>query len=45
MVRLYTDNLKISYGEHLIVKDLNYRFPIKKSQRLSVQMAVANLPY
>lgn len=30
MVRLYTDNLKISYGERLIIKDLNLQIPDKK---------------
>lgn len=30
MVRLYTDNLNISYGERLIVKDLSVQIPDKK---------------
>ncbi|WP_044640291.1 ABC transporter ATP-binding protein [Risungbinella massiliensis] len=30
MVRLYTDNLNISYGERIIVKDLNIQIPDKK---------------
>ncbi|MCM3653139.1 ABC transporter ATP-binding protein [Metabacillus litoralis] len=30
MAHLYTDNLNIGYGEHLIVKDLNIEIPTKK---------------
>ncbi|MCG7408271.1 ABC transporter ATP-binding protein [Paenibacillus sp. ACRRX] len=30
MVRLYTDNLNISYGERIIVKDLSVQIPDKK---------------
>ncbi|WP_217608731.1 ABC transporter ATP-binding protein, partial [Bacillus sp. GbtcB15] len=30
MVRLYTNNLKIGYGERLIVKDLSVEIPDKK---------------
>jgi iron complex transport system ATP-binding protein len=30
MAHLYTDNLNIGYGEHLIVKDLNIEIPAKK---------------
>ncbi|WP_018395007.1 ABC transporter ATP-binding protein [Bacillus sp. 37MA] len=30
MVRLYTDDLQISYGERLIIKDLNIQIPDKK---------------
>lgn len=42
MVRLYTENLNIGYGERLIVKDLSVEIPDKKSQRSSVQMDVGN---
>jgi len=30
MVRLYTENLNIGYGERLIVKDLSVEIPDKK---------------
>lgn len=45
MIRLYTDDLHVGYGERLIVKGLSVEIPDKKLQRLSAQMAVVNPPY
>ncbi|GGM38073.1 hypothetical protein GCM10011351_25310 [Paraliobacillus quinghaiensis] len=45
MVRLFTEQLHISYGEDLIVKDLTIEIPIKKLQPLLVQTDVGNQLY